>query len=419
VAPLPTGYDTASDFQIRSAWAEADEVFQRPLWRPLRFRAGRQYVYGTAIAHIDGLTIGWAKRGLELHAYAGRRVPDWNADRADVITNDGYSGFDLRADLGLWWSIPIVLTASSLSYGAHEHSDVTAAYARPEKDVVIRASARQLDGEWVRERATARLQISDITQITVDVDHRSRDDWRWDAELVDDDDAATGPRYLSLGPVTPRLLGSVRAGTVLLDNVDVLVRGAASADLSGDNTPVGAYTAGWLEGGGAIELRLRRAIAVGVSGLYREYDRPGLEDETVTDMESPAPSTCPDLDQCPAQPFPQPERNLGETALTQGSIHIRYTTGARRFSAGAEIYGRRTTFSRVYVDDDPDPETDDQRDDAARDWDDRRGGGRFTLEAWPTARMRILAEYDVSSIIEVAPEIRGYKSLRMLVEATW
>ncbi len=56
----------------------------------------------------------------------------------------------------------------------------------------------------------------------------------------------------------------------------------------------------------------------------------------------------------------------------------------------------------------------------ADDPDERRPlGGRFTLDAWVGERVRIFAAYDVSSALELAPEINGYRSLRLMLTGVY
>jgi hypothetical protein len=47
--------------------------------------------------------------------------------------------------------------------------------------------------------------------------------------------------------------------------------------------------------------------------------------------------------------------------------------------------------------------------------DDQRGGGRFQFDAWVSRRIRLFVSYDVSSQLSTAPEISGYKSLRLTI----
>ena len=77
--PVPSVYDADVDrVHIRSAYAEVDQLFDVPALRPVYARAGRQFRYGPAIAHFDGLTAGYDGRGVHLGAYAGRRVSQWD-----------------------------------------------------------------------------------------------------------------------------------------------------------------------------------------------------------------------------------------------------------------------------------------------------------------------------------------------------
>ena len=42
------------------------------------------------------------------------------------------------------------------------------------------------------------------------------------------------------------------------------------------------------------------------------------------------------------------------------------------------------------------------------------GGGRFALDGWPSSRLRLHLEYDLSTTLDHAPEINGWKALRIL-----
>jgi hypothetical protein len=255
-----------------------------------------------------------------------------------------------------------------------------------------------------------RWQVSDVTQLRIDVDHRSRDDWRWDFTWIDAD-ASAARRYLDLGPVTPRVVTSVRAGTVLLGNIDVLARFAAAVDRSKPTDRRGPSSRGWLEAGGAFEVRLRRALGLGASALIRNYDRPSYS--PIVDVEATAGETM-------GQPFPTDPTILGESRFIEAGTNLRFTAGARKFSATAEAFVRRTRMIEVYLDDDPGVIDDDPAGgEPYRDSLIQQGGGRFGLEAWPWPRLRLRAEYDLTTKFELAPEIRGYKSLRILAEGSF
>jgi len=48
-----------------------------------------------------------------------------------------------------------------------------------------------------------------------------------------------------------------------------------------------------------------------------------------------------------------------------------------------------------------------------------RWGGRATIEAWIGSRLRLFASYELSSRIDLAPEISGFKSLRLIMEGVY
>jgi hypothetical protein len=110
--------------------------------------------------------------------------------------------------------------------------------------------------------------------------------------------------------------------------------------------------------------------------------------------------------------------DLGETAFTEVGTSLRMSLGARRFSALAEAYGRRTKYALVYCDktgvDDCNSALD-----TGLPMDDFRWGGRATIEAWIGAQLRLFASYELSSRIDLAPEITGFKSVRLIIEGVY
>ena len=132
---------------------------------------------------------------------------------------------------------------------------------------------------------------------------------------------------------------------------------------------------------------MRRTIALGFSVLSRTTER--VVEEIIPD-ERNTPQRLPE------------SAALGEERFVEAGTTVRMTLGARRFSTLLELYGRRTHFANVYLDELLPVETV-----------DTRGGGRFTVDAWIGSRVRLFASYDVSSALATAPEITGYKSLRL------
>ena len=169
---------------------------------------------------------------------------------------------------------------------------------------------------------------------------------------------------------------------------------AASSDQSNrDDVPPETYTASYLELAGALEVRLRRTIALGFSVLSRSTER--VVDEIIPD-ERNTPQRLPE------------SAAMGEDRFVEVGTTVRMTLGARRFSTMLELYGRRTHYAAVYLD--PLLPIEDT---------DTRGGGRFTVDAWIGSRVRLFASYDVSSALETAPEITGYKSLRLTLTGVY
>ena len=127
-APVATAWDQAESVQVGSAWAEAAEVFTTPLLRPLQLRAGRQYVYGPYVAHLDGVHARWRHGWFDASVYAGSRVPDW-APRADAprglepqrgLITGAEVAIDLRRTV-----VPVTVRLRALAYENHGHADLT------------------------------------------------------------------------------------------------------------------------------------------------------------------------------------------------------------------------------------------------------------------------------------------------------
>jgi hypothetical protein len=299
-----------------------------------------------------------------------------------------------------------VIDGSQFHWGDHDHSEVAFAVTRG-KNLYLRGSARTLDGRLAHELLTAHVRISDVTRITAEFDHRSSYDWRWDPEWVSASDPGSARRYLNLGDVGPRLLASARAGTVLLDNVDLLVRGAAALDQTRIEIPDSSFAATWGEVGASLEVRLRRTLAFGSSALVRSYRREpsapiltGLGAFPASMMGSALPD----------------DAALGEQSFVEGGMSARYSAGARKLSAEVELYARRIRWHRLYTIYELGSLHAPETTDAPRA--DLRGGGRFSLEAWVTPRFRLRAEYELSTGLDLAPEVLGFKSLRLLAEGS-
>lgn len=400
--PMLTVYDRAEAAQVRSGWAEADGLFEQKWLQPIRIRAGRQYVYGPSPAHIDGLVVGYETKIYKLHLFGGTRVPDWDLAGG---ARDSITGADLRLDLMAWKRFPAVIDASTFHWGDHDHAELGASVTRG-RGLYLRGSARSLDGRLAHENLSAHFRISDVTRITAEVDHRSSYDWRWDPEWTSASEPGAARRYLELGAVGPRLLASVRAGTVLLDNIDVLVRGGAALDQTRASIPDSSFAASWAEAGGALEVRLRRTLAFGSSVLFREFARDSSTPLVTNLVGNPA--------ALPGYAIPA-SAAMGEHWFLETGVTARYSLGARKLSAQVEVYARTLRWHRLY---DVYEGAGAIRNDEVTPATDTRGGGRFSLEAWVTPRFRLRAEYELSTGLDLAPEILGYKSLRLLAEGS-
>jgi hypothetical protein len=205
----------------------------------------------------------------------------------------------------------------------------------------------------------------------------------------------------------PQLTGSLRAGTLIAENVDVYARGAFAADIASDNSRE-TYSASYLEGGGAVEVRVRRTVAIGASALTRQTERDDQVSAEIIDI--------------PNQPDAIPvnaSSQMGERGFTELGVTARMSLGARKFSLLLEVYGRRTRYALDYCA--LTEGTSDCR--SALDTGIQslayRGGGRAQIDAWIGERLRLFASYDLSSALDFTPNITGYKSLRLVMEGIY
>ncbi|MBA3463109.1 MAG: hypothetical protein H0T46_24345 [Deltaproteobacteria bacterium] len=411
--PIATWFER-SGVDIRYGWAELRD-FLPPRWSlsKVRLRAGGQHVYGPWIIHLDGGLIAYDGKIVTASGYAGYRHSDYTRDQSDQ--RPAVAGASLRVDLrGLKTPIPLALQAEALSMGAsrisassyqpQSESTMLQGDWRPRRDVAVIGQFRALDRKAASQKLEVRARYKQVTNVVFELTHHTMNDWQWDPAVhIPDADPTAAKRYLDLGPVVPQFIGSARAGTLIAENVDLLIRGAFATegskrvtDASGTREIKNSFAAPYLELGGAVEIRLRRTLAMGLSLLSRQTSHPLPEDEFPIFDQKDVP-----------QQLPRTE-SRGEEGFTELGGSLRMSLGARKFSSLVEFYGRRTRYAPLYTD--PTlliPES------------DLRFGGRFTLDAWVGDRVRISAAYDVSSALELAPEITGYRSLRLMLTGVY
>jgi len=409
--PIATWFDR-STVLYQNVWAELKDFLGSPAYAPLRVRAGEQYVYGPWVTHMYGALAAWDGKFVSGEIYGGSRVPDYTLEADQNLDRAAIAGGSARVDLRMLPTpIPIALTAQGLAFthvGASGNTPASFSLLeadwRPRGDVTVIGQWRTIDGNAAEEHVQLRVRYHTVTNVVVDVTHREQTDWRWDPSLVSSEanDPLAAKRYLDLGPVQPQLLMSARAGTLIAENVDLYARAAYSQDLISDAEDVNSFYATYYEGGGALEVRVRRTLAVGLSGLARYTDRADQMQNRIEDTMN--------------VPDPLPiSAAMGERDFVEAGATARMTLGARKFSALVEIYGRNTDYARDYC-----LGTKCQSDtDTGIPTSELRGGGRFTVDAWIGKRVRLFASYDLSSRLPFAPDITGYKSLKLIMEGVY
>ena len=412
--PIATWFDR-SGVEPKNVWGELKDFLPDPRFAPLRIRAGELYVYGPWVMHMYGANASWDAKLIKASVYVGTRVPDYTLGHVAAKDRALIAGSSLRIDLrDLRKPIPFAIAGEVLGIAAIGSATGTASrYSqleldwRPRKDVALIGQARTHDNSLANEHVQLRSRYGQVTNLVFDLTHRHDTDWQWDPTVTDQDPLAA-KRYLDLGPVLPQLLASARAGTLIKENIDLYLRGALASDLAGPNDPRSTYSASYAEIGGAVEVRLRRTVALGLSGLTRETTRYTYLAQQINDV----PGT--------PQMLPgQSDPGLGEKGIIEVGATLRMSLGARKFSAVAEAYGRRTEYALVYC----------AASDAMTPCNDpvdtgipqrtTRWGGRVSIDAWIGQKLRIFAAYELSSQLDFVPSISGYKSLQLVMEGIY
>ncbi len=389
---VPSVYDNrdVDPVLVHSAYVDVDQLFDNRWLAPLALRAGRQYRYGPMIAHFDGLTATYRTRSLSLELFFGDGAdPYGQIETSDDNLATALAGQRVRLDLSHRTRLPVVLTADALRYGEQNYFRATAA-ARWRRDLSTLAGLQTHQARLARAFLHLRARLSQVTRGVVELHHRTGDDVLYDvlaydgAQTLYTGDATEARRYLNLERPHPRTRLNVRAGTVWFDNIDVLARLGGSIEHDPDTA-----ASGYGELGLALELRLQRTLALGLSGLARVYSRDRLA----------APRETPEV----PEPLPTSRRDLGETSFVEAGVTLRYSLGTRAFRAQFEGYGRSYRRNSTY-------------ENLSQEGRANHTGGRFSIEGWAGERLRLRAEYDITSSIDSAPELQSLKSLRLFVE---
>lgn len=410
IAPPIANWFDSSGKDLRTGWVEAKDFLPQS-WgaQNLRIRAGNEYVYGAWPMHIDTpLFLGWDGKLLQATAFVGYRHPDYTRDlpAMDIPKQPTVQGATARFDLReLHAPLPIAASFEVLHVGRTDDAvdntialDSTHTQAeldwRPLRDTALIGQLRWNDGKPANEQITLRTRYKQVTNLVAELIVRQDTDWQWDpAVVLPQGDPMTPRRYLDLGPVLPQSIGSLRAGTLLWENVDLYGRVAIARDLTKKDQTTSGQNASYYELGGAIEVRLRRTVSLTASASTHQTQ---LEHATPIVDVMGTPQTLPVSTQ------------IGESSFGEVGTAVRMSLGARRFSAQFELYGRRTHYADLY-----------RVDGVMLPTVDIRGGGRFTIDAWIGKRVKLFAEYDLSTAIDFAPEITGYKTLRLALSGNY
>jgi hypothetical protein len=412
--PVATWFDR-NGIEPRNLWAEIKDFLPDARFAPLRVRAGELYVYGPWVMHMYGANAAWDAKLVRAGVYVGTRVPDYTLHTPAAKDRALITGASLRIDLrDLQHPIPFAIAGEMLGLASlgsatgesSRHAQLEVDW-RPRKDVALIGQARTRDAQLANEHVQLRSRYGQVTNLVFDVTHRHDSDWRWDPTVTETDPLAA-KRYLDLGPVLPQLLASARAGTLIKENIDLYVRGAAATDLQKQDGPHSTFSANYLEIGGALEVRLRRTISLGVSGMTRETTRYTKLTTQINDVPG-SPQMLPS----------QADPGIGEKGMTELGATLRMSLGARKFSATAEGFGRRTEYALVYCVAQDAMTACNSATSTGIPARDLRWGGRASVDAWIGQKLRVFASYELSSPITFQPWMSGYKSLQLVMEGIY
>jgi hypothetical protein len=395
----PSVYDAAPDASavlVRSAYGEVGDLGTGWL-APLRLRAGRQFRYGLSVAHFDGLSAWYDGKLVTASAYVGQRVSLFREQLAaqdlspfaPPVANGTIAGATLDLSLVRRGDAALVLGAEALRWDGRGFGQGTLRWQLT-PDAALSSYVRLGMGHLLRWGAGMRARLSRTTTFSLDGEHRLADDLAYDLIVRPRDDSAAAGRFLYLGPRVPELRLAGRAGTVLLDNLDLLLTLAGALPVGGVDSP---WSAPYAELGVAVDGRLPSGLSLALILRGRRYFRPD------PDPMAPEVLRFGDL------------ATVGEDSVYDAAARMRYAAGLKRFAAEAEIYFHLTQDSHLYRPDGASyqrvSETDPQ------------GGTRFRVEAWIGARARVLAEYEVSSTPAAITELIGLQTLRVLAEVAF
>jgi hypothetical protein len=384
---LPEIYDAFPDGQavlVRSGWAQLDG-FLGGVFAPVWLRAGRQWRWGQAgvSARFDGLAIGWEGETVQASLWGGRRVGLFNlADRFGLGGDTGaIAGSSFRLRLRKLVKLPLALTADTLGW---EGTNVATLGLEADVPGTVDAAARLrwLDGKPVQLAGTMRARLSKVTTLQVELDERFTGDWTYDYVVAADDTTGNNAMRLHFGEPIPRFRASVRGGTVLFENWDLLVTGATVWEHADPDES--SFQPTYLEGGAGVSARFFGGLTIGVELRARHFYRDLAANVPLADVGS-----------------------LGETASREGVGRLRYSLGVKRFTGEITVYARQLLVDRVLGE--------------GRDF--LVTGAQFRVEGWVNQRMRLVTEYELAG--EPGEELarfvnlRGLQSLRVLAEATF
>jgi len=380
MAAVPSVFDAAQDGRallLRSAWGQLSRAGPRWL-QPLTVRAGRQFRYGAAVAHFDGISAEYSTQPVEVLGFFGRRVALYGAGSDPFALGRGSAGLVRGGSVRLRPpGIPLTLGLEYFGFDVEDH--VTTSAALDVSQVIwVRASARVRNGDLALWRAEARTRLGKTTTVAVELDDKLRDDWMYDfvvtAPATTEDDPR---RWLNLGRPASRLRTALRAGTVLFGNWDVLVTAALGIPHGDQQT---SFLPRYYELGTALLARFPFGIEAGIEGRVRRTPRVDV------------------VGMIPLEDVGK----LGERSFIEGTATLRYSLGARRFSAELQAFVREWGQNPL----------------AADGVTDVAAGARFQVVGWVAEKLQLRGEYELASIPDRGAEQLGsLQSLRVLMEA--
>ena len=314
---------------------------------PLRVRAGEHYVYGPWVMHLYGANAAWDGKLLHATAYAGSSRPRLHARSAVPSPRAGDRRRLVARSTCATSRRPCRSRSARRALALTQGTNTDAVEPQRRSSSTGgrgRDFARDRPGARARRQARQRAPpapraLHEVTNLVLDVTHRR------EHRLAVGSDRARRPIRSRRGAtsISARCCRScsivgARRHADRREHRRLRCAARSRRDLDDRHDSQTAYTPSYVEGGGALEVRVAPHDRASARACCR--GRPSVDDPIVAEI----------LDHPnAADPIPDnAARQLGERGFTEIGTTARMSLGARKFSLLVEVYGRRTRYALDY-----------------------------------------------------------------------